>query len=166
MVALSVLIIAYSSEVEKFARYGYPGIFLFSVLASATVVLPAPSLVIVFSMGAVLNPFWVAVLAGVGASIGELSGYIAGLSGNVVVENTQTYERIRTWMEQRPRFTGWFLLVLAFLPLPFFDMAGIAAGALRVPVLRFLSYIVFGKILKMLVVAYLGNAWFAWMLEV
>ena len=37
-------------------------------------------------MGAIFNPIGVAVAAGLGAAIGELSGYLAGFSGQGVVE--------------------------------------------------------------------------------
>ncbi|MCP4362880.1 MAG: VTT domain-containing protein, partial [Chloroflexi bacterium] len=153
-----VYIFSIRDQVDTLTRYGYPGIFLFSLLTSATVILPAPGLIIVFAMGGVLNPVLVALFAGSGATLGELSGFLAGISGRMVVENTHTYDRIREWMTTHPRLIGWTILLLAFLPLPVFDMAGMAAGALRMPVSRFLAWCWVGKIFKMLVVAYLGAA--------
>ena len=50
------------------------------------------------------------------------------------------------------------LVVLSAIPNPFFDLAGISAGTLRIPVLRFLAFCTIGKILKMLVFAYAGYA--------
>ena len=54
--------------------FGYPGIFLVALLANATVLIPLPGLMVTTAMGAVFNPFWVAIAAGLGAGIGELSG--------------------------------------------------------------------------------------------
>ncbi len=158
VVGISLYIFSIRDQAEQLAVYGYPGIFLFALLTSATVILPAPGLIVVFSMGAVLNPLWVGVFAGLGAAVGELSGYLAGYSGRAVIENTRTYDRIRSWMHRHQRASSWLIFLLAFLPLPLFDLAGIAAGTLKMPVLRFLGWVAAGKVFKMLVVAYLGTA--------
>ena len=42
VVALSVYIFSIREKAEELAIYGYPGIFLLSFLAYATVLLPAP----------------------------------------------------------------------------------------------------------------------------
>ena len=81
VVAVTVFLISLGDQAERFAAYGYPGIFLVSLLANATVILPAPGLAVTFSMGAVFHPAGVAVAAASGATLGELSGYLAGFSG-------------------------------------------------------------------------------------
>ena len=149
-------------QVETLTRFGYPGVFLFTLLTSATIILPAPSLVVVFALGSVLNPFWIGVVAGVGASLGELSGYLAGYSGRVVVENTRNYDRIRAWMETHTALSGWLILFLAFIPLPVIDLAGMAAGALRMPVWQFQLWCLGGKVPKMILVAWLGTQSIDW----
>ena len=162
VVALSIYIFSIRDQAEALAVYGYPGVFLFALLSSATVVLPAPGLFIVFSIGAVLNPISVGFAAGTGSALGELSGYLAGYSGQTVVENTQTYERVRNWMQTNRHLSSWAILFFAFLPVPIFDLAGIAAGALRIPVSRFLIWVWVGKLLKMTLFAYLGAASVDW----
>jgi membrane protein YqaA with SNARE-associated domain len=157
VIALTVFIYQIRDEARALANYGYGGIFLLSVLANATVILPAPGLLFVFALGGVFNPIGVAISAGAGAAVGELSGYMAGFSGQAVVENVEVYRRMRSWMVTHPRWVGLMIMGLAFLPLPLFDLAGIAAGALRVPVWIFLLWCLAGKILKMLVIAYAGS---------
>jgi uncharacterized membrane protein YdjX (TVP38/TMEM64 family) len=76
--AISLYIFSLGAQVERFAHFGYPGIFLFTLLSYATVILPAPGATVVVVMGSVFNPFWVGVAAGAGATLGELSGYAAG----------------------------------------------------------------------------------------
>ncbi|MBN1147564.1 MAG: VTT domain-containing protein [Anaerolineales bacterium] len=159
VIAISIYIFSIRDQAEELAKYGYPGIFLLSILANATVLLPAPGVLFVFTMGAVFDPFWVAIAAGAGAALGELSGYLAGFSGQAVVENMQYYERLSHWMEAHPRLSNLAITVLAFIPNPFFDLAGVAAGALKIPVGRFLFFCVLGKILKMLLFAYAGANW-------
>jgi membrane protein YqaA with SNARE-associated domain len=121
---------------------------LLSILANATVLLPAPGVLFVFAMGAVFNPFGVALAAGTGAAIGELSGYLAGFGGQAVVEKANTYEIIRSWMQTHPSLSYLGITVLAFVPNPIFDLAGIAAGTLKMPVLRFLFFCWIGKTTK------------------
>ena len=159
VIVISIYIFSIRDQAKELAQYGYPGIFVLSILANATVLLPAPGVLFVFAMGAVFDPFWVAIAAGSGAALGELSGYLAGFSGQAIVENRQYYGRLRNWMEGHPSLSNLAITVLAFIPNPFFDLAGIAAGTLKIPVVRFLLFCALGKIFKMLLFAYAGASW-------
>ena len=158
VIAITIYVYNIRDQAEELARYGYPGIFLLSILANTTILLPAPGILFVFFMGAVFNPFGVAIAAGLGAAIGELSGYLVGFSGQAIVEKTTNYKRILGWMQKNQMMANLVILVLAFIPNPFFDLAGISAGTLRIPVARFLFFCAIGKILKMGVFAYAGQA--------
>lgn len=154
VIALTVVLLLNRERIQEFQAYGYPGIFLFSILANATILIPVPGVVFTSAVGAVFNPFWVSIAAGTGAAIGELSGYLAGFSGQAVVEDSKRYERVVRWMEKYGDVT---ILVLAFIPNPLFDLAGVVAGLLKMPVWKFLTFCVVGKILKMMIFAYAGN---------
>lgn len=156
VIAISIYVFSIRDQAAELAKFGYPGIFLLSILANATVLLPAPGVLFVFAMGAVFNPYWVAVAAGLGAAIGELSGYLAGFSGQAVVEKAETYRRILDWMKRHPHLSNLAILGLSFFPNPLFDLAGIAAGTLKIPLSRFLFFCALGKILKMLMFALAG----------
>lgn len=158
VIAISIYVYSIRDQAAELAKYGYPGIFLLSILANATVILPAPGILFVFFMGAVFNPIGVAIAAGIGAAVGELSGYLVGFSGQGVVENTVLYNRIQEWMQMNQWIADLVILILAFVPNPFFDLAGISAGTLRIPVLRFLFFCSIGKMLKMFAIAYAGYA--------
>jgi len=151
--AFSYFLFLHRSEIQRFEHYGYPGIFLVSLLSNSTIIFPLPGVLITSAMGAVFNPFWVAMTSGLGAAIGELSGYLAGSAGKFVVEDKGWYEQIMNAMR---KYGGWIILILAFIPNPFFDLAGIAAGVLRIPLWQFLLFCGIGKILKMLLFSYSG----------
>lgn len=153
IVGLSVYIYTIRDRVQELEKYGYPGIFLFNALANASLILPVPGVLVTSLMGGVFNPFWVAIAAGTGAALGELSGYLAGYGGQMVVERTPMYNRMEAGMK---KYGEWAVLFLAFIPNPFFDIAGIIAGALRMPVQRFLFWCWLGKVGKMLLFAYGG----------
>ncbi len=153
VIALSVFVFTIRDQAEQLAVYGYPGIFVLSFLAYATVLLPAPGVAVVFTMGSVFNPIGVAIAAGTGAALGELTGYLAGFSGQAVVERVEIYDRLTSWMKKNGSLT---ILVLAAIPNPFFDLAGVAAGSLKMHVVRFLFWCWIGEMIKMAIFAFAG----------
>ena len=153
VIGLTVVLFLYRKDVQKLGAFGYPGIFLVSILANATIILPVPGILITSAMGAVFNPFWVAVAAGTGAALGELTGYLAGFSGQGIIENRKWYERFERWMKKYGDIT---IFVLAVIPNPLFDIAGLTAGALKMPIWRYLIWVTLGKIIKMMLFAYFG----------
>jgi membrane protein YqaA with SNARE-associated domain len=160
VIGLSIFIYSIRDRAEEWAVYGYPGIFLVAFLSYATVLLPAPGVAFVFGMGSILNPFWVGLAAGAGAAIGEISGYLAGFSGQAIVERQELYERLSRWMAKNGPLT---ILFLAAVPNPFFDLAGIAAGMLKMPLPRFLFWVWIGVTLKMLIFAFAGAYSISWL---
>ena len=154
VIGISVFIYSIRDQAEQLAIYGYPGIFLLAFLAYATVFLPAPGLAVIFTMGAVFNPLGVALAASVGAALGELSGYLAGFSGQPIVERSALNERLYRWMHKNGPLS---IFVMAALPNPFFDVAGVVAGVLKMSLPTFLIWCWLGEIVKMLVFAYAGS---------
>lgn len=154
VVTLTVLVFINRDQVKRFEAYGYPGIFLISLFTNASLFLPLPGVLFTSAFGAVFNPFGVALAAGTGAAIGEVSGYLAGFSGQAVIEDQKWYDRLVHWMK---RYGDLVVLFLAFFPNPLFDMTGLVAGGSKMPLYRFLFWTWIGKCLKMLVFA-LGGA--------
>jgi len=160
VVAISIYVFSIRNDAEKLAVYGYPGIFVLAFLSYATVLLPAPGVAVVFTMGAIFNPVGVALAAGAGAALGELSGYLAGFSGQTVVEHATIYDRLASWMGKNGSLT---VLLLSAVPNPFFDLAGVAAGALKMPLGRFLFWAWIGETIKMFVFALAGSSSLNWL---
>lgn len=158
VVGLSLAIFFLPEEqAHKLEALGYPGLFLLALLSYATVFLPAPAALVVFSMGAHLPPLGVALAAGSGAALGELTGYLAGFSGQAAIENTAAYKRMVGWMQRNGPLT---IFALAAIPNPVVDLSGIAAGALRMPVYKFLLFCWLGQMTKMFVIAAAGAGLF------
>lgn len=153
VIGLSILLFINGDKVKELEAFGYPGIFLVSLLSNATLILPVPGVLFTSAMGAVFNPFIVALCAGTGATLGELSGYLAGFSGQAVIENRNWYEWVTNWMKKYGNIT---ILIMAFIPNPLFDIAGMVAGALRMKLLRYLLFSWIGKTAKMMLFAYGG----------
>ncbi len=158
-IAITVFIFSIRDKTEQLAGYGYPSIFLLSLLANATIIIPAPAIAFTFAFGAVFNPLGVALAAGTGAAIGEITGYLVGFSGQGTVDDSQLYKKLELWTAKHGAL---LILILAFIPNPFFDLAGIAAGALKMPIGSFLLWAWLGKTLKMLAFALAGAASIDW----
>lgn len=162
VIAITVYVYSIRDHVKEFANYGYPGIFLIALMANATIFLPAPGVAVVFAMGNIFHPLGVALAAGTGGALGELSGYLAGFSGQAVIENTNAYERIHPWVV---KYGGWAILVLSAIPNPFFDIAGVAAGITKMSLRRFLFFCWIGQLIKMAAFAYAGFYSLDWILN-
>jgi uncharacterized membrane protein YdjX (TVP38/TMEM64 family) len=161
VIAITVAGYLLRDELKNLEVLGYPGVFLISLISNATVILPAPGFIVTIVAGSIFNPILVAIAAAAGAALGELTGYLAGYSGRGVFERSPSYERLEEKME---RYGGWVVLVLAAVPNPLFDLAGAAAGALRMPVIGFLLWAFAGKLIKMLALAYAGALGIDWVL--
>jgi len=162
VIAITVFIYSIRDRVDEFAAFGYPGIFLVALMANATIFLPAPGVAVVFAMGNVFNPLGVALAAGTGGALGELSGYLAGFSGQAVIEKTTVYERIHPWVV---KYGVWAILVLSAIPNPFFDIAGVAAGIAKMSLRRFLVACWAGQLIKMGLFAFAGYYSLNWLIN-
>src|SRR4030067_1315214 len=77
---------------EKFiVEFSYFAIFLVSLIGTSTLFIPFPfdTIVIFAASGLGLNPLLVGISAGIGAAIGELTGYFVGAGGRFVIDDTK-----------------------------------------------------------------------------
>lgn len=151
--------------VAQLGHWGYVGAFIVSLIASATIVLPAPGLAIIIAMSPSLNPIALGIVAGVGSAFGELTGYAAGVGGGALIppQRQAQFERVRQLTQQ---YGALILALLAALPFPLFDFAGIVAGALRMRVVRFLLAVAIGKSIKYIILIMLGASSLHWLQRV
>ena len=157
LLLLSATILLAPIDLESAGAYGYAGLFLITLLTTGSFVLPIPYLAVVFKAGTLLDPLGVALVAGLAAAIGELSGYLLGYLGREAVGEHRWRRRAERWIGRHGFLTT---AVLSFVPNPVFDAAGVAAGALRYPVWKFTAACFVGKAAKFLVIAAWGHALF------
>ncbi len=148
ILAGSVLIFVFRNELQNIGSMGYIGLFLVCLLANATVLIPAPSLMFAASCALVLNPFLVALVAALGSTIGEFVGYAFG----VAVKNlSPRAQRFMDKLTEKKINQTVAVFILASLPLPFFDIVGVYCGGTRMNVLRFFIACFIGKFVKLLI---------------
>ncbi|MBM3182527.1 MAG: VTT domain-containing protein [Chloroflexi bacterium] len=155
VIALSAVIFIYRDKAPELGIYGYLGVFVISLITSSSIVVPVPGWILIATLGAILNPFLVGVISGIGGTLGEITGYLFGYGGRIAIENISMYSRMVEWMKRWGSLT---IFVLALIPNPLFDIAGAIAGLLRFPLWKFLLVGAAGRIPKHIFFAYSG-AW-------
>lgn len=156
---VTALIFIFREQLAGLGELAYLGAFLSMLIGNATLILPVPGLIFVFALGSTLNPLLVGLVAGPGAALGEMTGYFAGYGGSAVIDNFKLYHRIQALME---KYGLLVIAVLAAIPNPVFDMAGIVAGGLRIKWWQFLAAAWFGKTIQGIFIAYAGALSLGW----
>ena len=155
VIAITVCLFLFREQVAELENFGYLGAFLISLVANATIILPMPGLLILIGLGASFNPILIAVVGGIGGSLGELTGYVLGRSGRRITSNNKWYMRAEYWMKKRGFLAVFCFSLLPFLPM---DVAGLIAGVLRYPLWKFLIACTLGKTLLYVIMIQTG-AW-------
>ncbi len=143
---------------QNFAvQYGYLGIFLISLIGAMSIFVPIPYTVVIFILGGLetFDPFLIAIAAGLGAAIGEFSGYLLGVGGRKVIG-----ERYRKRMDfitkLFKKYGSIAIFIFALTPLPD-DLLFIPLGVMRYNLLRAFIPAVLGKFVSNLIIAYSGR---------
>ncbi len=165
---------------DEFNDFGYAGIFAANFLGTATGFIPVPGLT---AAGQALiiagsDSLWVpgVVVAGsVGMTLAESTAYLTGAVGRGLAEERQmpVKGRLGEWMHRAAGWIDWMmerygvmtLLVLSAIPNPFFEFAGITAGAVRMNFWRFLVAVGIGKTIRVILLVTVGKALVDWIID-
>ncbi|MEE8045546.1 MAG: VTT domain-containing protein [Dehalococcoidia bacterium] len=133
---------------------GYGGVWIVSFIAAGSIILPVPGPAAVCIAAAPhlgLNPLIIGVVSASAEALGEMTGYLAGLSGRSLLERNKYYPKVHRLVQRRG---GIILFVGAIIPNPLFDVIGIAAGSIGYPIKRFLAVVFVAKVIKSTSIAY------------
>ena len=151
VIAITVGVFLYRDRVAELKEYTYLGAFLISLIGNATVILPVPVPLILASLGALLyqdtgltGAVIVGLVGGVGAGIGEITGYMVGYTGRGIARRSKLYTRLVDWVG---RWGALAILIFTLVPFFPFDLAGIAAGVLRLSLWKFILVCWLGRTL-------------------
>lgn len=150
----SMSFIFFREEVKNMATLGYIGLLVACFLTNATIFLPASGIAFTVSASTVLNPFICCICGGLGTALGELIGYSCGRAGKHLVEENELYKKIQKYISKHGFLT---VLIFAFLPFSVFDFVGVAAGAAKMHVTKYMMACIIGKVLKMFIYVILSN---------
>lgn len=144
--------VAWIFDLVQIGSAGYWGAFLANLIGSAAVIVPLPGWAAVCAAATSelgLNSFGLAIAAATGATIGEITGYLAGYGSQSVIQKSRYYNRIHAWVVKRG---GFALFILSVIPIPLFDIGGIAAGSLGYPIRKFFLWVGIGKLVKFVII--------------
>ncbi len=180
---LVVAAVYFREEIKDVAAYGYVGAFFIGILCGMTII-PVPTLLLVFTLGHVLNPIYVGLAAGLGGAIGGITVYLTGAgigtiwsrlrSGEQAFEYRTSpgydmvrpakskfwskgeifYKRLVDWVGGRRG--SWAVFITSAMIISPFYFTGLAAGTLRMGLLRFFLISWAGKTVRYLIIAYAG----------
>ncbi len=107
-------------------QLGYLGAFIISFLGNTTILFPIPYMLLTFFLGSLVDsntglylfdPWMVGIVSGLGAMLGEMTGYLIGYGGGQLIEENQR-NSFREYIEIHPRATPFVIWFLAVTPIP------------------------------------------------
>ena len=181
-VAPMFLLLHFQEQIRQAQAYGYLGVLAVGLLCGITVI-PAPTQILVFAFGHVLNPWLVGIIAGFGSGLGGITVYLTGagmqsiwsrlrskqivLERKLRLENDNTinqskfwelgkafYNRLEDWISGRKG--NWALFITSALFISPFYPAGLAAGSMKMGLRRFFLVSWAGRTVRYLYIAMAG----------
>ena len=173
----SVYLIKYFEDIKTWiGQEGFLGLFLISLFAGTPIPIPTPSMILTFTLGSILPPAQVALVAlvsGFGNSIGQSTGYLVGRGGLVFIKNLgiswKIDENSPSWIgrvvrklsaprmrEFARRHVLWAVFVLGMYPNPVLMPIIVGMGAARYNFWKFYIVCWAGKTVEATILAYLG----------
>lgn len=128
-------------------KYGYIGVLFLCFLCNASILAPAPSLIVILSAANTLNPVFVAFVGSLGMTFGEMTGFFSGRAGRNLFEPSVKEAKIAAWIE---RYGAFAVFIFALIPAPFFDIAGLVSGYSGMNCIVFFVSCFIGKFIKAL----------------
>ena len=162
IIALAVVYFAREdlyAMLSDLGKLGYLGVFLLSFIGATSVIIPIPYTVILLTISAPqfgFNPLLLAIVAGLGAAVGELVGYGLGYVGRRVV-NKKHDRRFNAMLKIFDRFGMPAVFIFALTPLPD-DLLFIPLGLMRYNLWKVFIPCVLGKFLMSLIITHVGVA--------
>ena len=156
---------------SRLEAFGYIGVFIASLAGTSFIIFPLPGMSavaqgLIIQQGSVLDPLVVGIVGGTGMAIGEAGSYIGGAVGAEASRQTglRVPDRLRPLFDRIAGWVTWLmthygmltLFTLSAIPNPIIDVAGAIAGAVRMPFWRFFVAQWAGKLVRALLLAYLG----------
>jgi uncharacterized membrane protein YdjX (TVP38/TMEM64 family) len=164
MVALSALVAfvlirfqdTFKVSLKNYGWVAYLIVFIANLLSSATILVPAPGIAFTLAAAVVWDPMFVALSAGTGDAIGEMSAYWVGYVGNRIIidEHIPAYEKAASWMDS---YGAWAVFGIALVPILPYDLIGIAAGALKIKWWKCFVGTLCGKLPRAFLIVYLWH---------
>lgn len=153
VIALSVY---FQNQLAQFKSLGLLGIFLINFIGNATFFLPGPAIATVVAGGVIYPAFSVAVASSLGATLGDMIGYLLGYSGKkLFIKNHHIlFVVMRDIFQKYGTIT---VFAFALIPNPFFDIIGLLGGIAHYSPIKFFTLLLLGRTIRNILLASLGS---------
>ncbi|MHB8376920.1 MAG: VTT domain-containing protein [Dehalococcoidia bacterium] len=171
--AFGIVMLIFPGLADGLQGFGYAGIFAINLVSTVTVAIPVPGLTATAQALIIREgkhsafPWLVGLMGGLGMGLGEITAYYAGYLGAELAKGHELrgpawFRRAAQWIMDAVvrlmrRWGMVTLFVLSAVPNPLFEVAGLTAGSVRLSFRRFLIATVAGKVLRGLLLAYIGT---------
>lgn len=145
---------------------GYIGIFIVNLVCSSSIIFPLPAFAAVPVAAAIpgMNPWLVGISAGLGAAMGEATGYGLG-RGGIKVINKKYENKVKKYKKFFTRDNLFFWIVIfAATPLPS-DIVGLVCGLFKYDFKKFIVASIIGKCIMNLFLAFGGFYTIPWIIK-
>ncbi|MCX8181836.1 MAG: VTT domain-containing protein [Candidatus Methanomethyliaceae archaeon] len=137
---------------ESLLEYGYLGTFTISILGNLVPFLPVPYLIPIFLLSHILEPFFVGITVGIGASLGKCVSYAIGRGGRAVLDEKKKKE-LECFGNLLGKYGVIAVYLFSSLPLPD-DIIVMPFGIIKYNFKRFFVALLLGKLTLGMIVAY------------
>ena len=137
-------------------QYSYFGVFLISFIGTASIIIPVPYTLIIFSLSLTgqWDPILLTIAGGVGSAIGELTGYALGYFGRRIMSEER--QRKMTFLVKLfDRYGPLAIFAFALTPLPD-DLLFIPLGILKYKLYKVFIPALIGKLLMIFLLVNFG----------
>jgi membrane protein YqaA with SNARE-associated domain len=147
----------FQEDIAQLKSFGLIGLFIISIIGGL-LFFPSPIIIAsVLAAGRFYPPLVVALIASLGSSIGDILGYWVGYTGReAFIDDKKIKNQIMEDLFHK--FGGALVLLLSLIPNPFFDAIGVVAGLFKYPIKKFFIYVFAGRLVRNIILAYLGSA--------
>ena len=148
-IGLSVAFYIFRDYFKEASSLGLFGIFVVNFVSSATFFVSAPAFLTIISGGNLYSPILVAIIAALGACLGDMLGFAFGHSGRrLTKKKLDQHKTIRFLEKHFHRHGALIIFLLAIIPNPFFDAIGILAGVVNYPPFKFFAIMLVGRFIR------------------
>jgi membrane protein YqaA with SNARE-associated domain len=157
-IVLSVVFFVYRDFFMHASSLGLLGIFIINLVSSAGFFVSGPAFLTIIAGGNLYSPILVAIVAALGACLGDMLGFAFGYSGRELTrKKLDRHKSIKLLEKYFRRHGGIITFIFAIIPNPFFDGVGILAGVMNYPPVKFFTIMLVGRFLRYWSLSYFGS---------
>ena len=126
-----------------------------SFIGASSIIFPIPYTIVIFFIASRYDPILLAISGGIGAALGEFTGYLLGFYGRRILSQERR-RKMEALVKLFGRYGPLAIFIFALTPLPD-DLLFIPLGIMRYKLLKAFIPALLGKILMIFILAYFGR---------